>query len=152
VILMVVDGQGGGIGATIIKRLRDAIGYQLEVLAFGTNSIATSRMLKAGANRGSTGENAIVRTSSEADVIVGPLAIIMANSMMGELSSKMAEAISSSEARKILIPLTQENVRIVGASNEPLPHLVDQAVDVIREMSAPDGRHCPKIKIVKDSS
>lgn len=133
-ILMVVDGQGGGIGATIIKRLRDPIGHDLEVLAFGTNSIATSRMLRAGANRGATGENAIVRTSPKVDVIIGPLAIIMANSMMGELTPKMAEAISSSKAHKILIPLTQENVMVVGISREPLPHLVDQAVDLIREM------------------
>jgi len=131
---MVVDGQGGGIGATIIKRLRDIIGHEPEILAFGTNSIATSRMLKAGANRGATGENAIVFTCSEIDVIIGPFAIIMANSMMGELTPKMAEAISSSGAHKILIPLTQENVNIVGISSEPLPHLVDQAVDVIREM------------------
>lgn len=131
---MVVDGQGGGIGATIIKRLRDPIGHDLEVLAFGTNSIATSRMLRAGANRGATGENAIVRTSPKVDVIIGPLAIIMANSMMGELTPKMAEAISSSKAHKILIPLTQENVMVVGISREPLPHLVDQAVDLIREM------------------
>jgi len=131
---MVVDGQGGGIGATIIKRLRDAIDHDLEVLTFGTNSIATSRMLRAGANRGATGENAIARTSPEVDVIIGPLAIIMANSMMGELTPKTAEAISSSKAHKILIPLTQENVRVVGSSSEPLPHLVDKAVDVIREM------------------
>ena len=135
-ILMVVDGQGGGIGATIIKRLRDAIGSELEILAFGTNSIATSRMLKAGANKGSTGENAIVRTSHKVDVIIGPFAIIMANSMMGELTPKMAETISSSKARKILIPLTQENVWVAGLSSEPLPHLVDQAAQVIREMNA----------------
>ncbi|MCG2778552.1 MAG: DUF3842 family protein [Desulfobacterales bacterium] len=75
-ILMVVDGQGGGIGATIIKRLRDVIGHELEILAFGTNSIATSQMLKAGANRGATGENAIVRSTPEMDVIIGPFAII----------------------------------------------------------------------------
>ncbi|MBW1707562.1 MAG: DUF3842 family protein [Deltaproteobacteria bacterium] len=80
-ILMVVDGQGGGIGATIIKRLRDAIGSELEILAFGTNSIATSRMLKAGANKGSTGENAICCTCPEVDAIIGPFAIIMANSI-----------------------------------------------------------------------
>lgn len=135
-ILVVVDGQGGGIGAAIIKRLRDAITHELEILAFGTNSIATARMMKAGANKGATGENAMVLTSSKVDVIIGPFAIVMANAMMGELSPEMAEAISSSEAIKILIPLTQENVRLVGVSGEPLPHLVDQAVEVIREMYA----------------
>ena len=133
---MVVDGQGGGIGATIIKRLRGIIGHELEILAFGTNSIATSQMLKAGANRGATGENAIVRSTPEMDVIIGPFAIIMANSMMGELTPKMAKSITSSKAYKILIPLTQENVKVVGVSEEPLPHLVDQAVQVIREIIA----------------
>ena len=135
-VLMVVDGQGGGIGATIIKRLRDAIDHELEILALGTNSIATSQMLKAGPNRGATGENAVVRSAPKVDVIIGPFAIIMANSMMGELTPKMAESITSSKAYKILIPLTQENVKVVGVSEEPLPHLVDQAVQVIREMYA----------------
>ncbi|MDY6971366.1 MAG: DUF3842 family protein [Thermodesulfobacteriota bacterium] len=133
-ILMVVDGQGGGIGATIIKQVRDTIGLEPEVLAFGTNSIATSRMLKAGANKGATGENAIIRSIPEADMIIGPLAVIMANSMMGELTPGMAEAISSSKAMKILIPLTQENIRVIGVIDEPLPHLVDQAVTVIRRI------------------
>ena len=85
---MVVDGQGGGIGAAIIKSLRDAIGHEPEILAFGTNSIATSQMLKAGANKGATGEDAIVCTSPKVDLIIGPFAIIMANSMMGELTPK----------------------------------------------------------------
>ena len=133
-ILMVVDGQGGGIGATIIKRLRETLDYELEIFALGTNSIATSRMMKAGANKGATGENAIVRTVYDVDVIIGPLAIIMANAMMGELTPRIAEAISSSKAKKILIPLIQENTIITGISNEPLPHLVEQAVKMIKEM------------------
>jgi hypothetical protein len=132
---MVIDGQGGGIGATVIKGLRESIGNDLEILAFGTNSIATSRMMKAGANRGATGENAIVRTSQIVDVIIGPLAIIMANSMMGEASPQMAISVSSSNAKKILIPLTQENVEIVGGSGEPLPHLVAQVIEIIKEMN-----------------
>jgi hypothetical protein len=133
--LMVIDGQGGGIGATVIKGLRESIGNDLEILALGTNSIATSRMMKSGANRGATGENAIVRTSKIVDVIVGPLAIIMANSMMGETTPQMATSVSSSDAKKILIPLTQENVEIVGGSGEPLPHLVAQVVEIIKEMN-----------------
>jgi hypothetical protein len=132
---MVIDGQGGGIGATVIKGLRESIGNDLEILALGTNSIATSRMMKSGANRGATGENAIVRTSKIVDVIVGPLAIIMANSMMGETTPQMATSVSSSDAKKILIPLTQENVEIVGGSGEPLPHLVAQVVEIIKEMN-----------------
>ena len=92
-ILMIVDGQGGGIGATVIKSLREEIGLDTKIYALGTNSIATSRMMKAGANRGATGENAIIRTSIEVDMIIGPLSIIMANAMMGEVTPKMAEAI-----------------------------------------------------------
>lgn len=132
---MIMDGQGGGIGATIIKRLREAIGNDLEILALGTNSIATSRMMKAGANRGGTGENAIIWTCTEVDVIIGPLSILMANAMMGEVTAEMASAVSSSKAKKILIPLTQEKVKIIGVSDEPLPHLVNQAIDTITEMS-----------------
>jgi len=133
--LMVMDGQGGGIGGTIIKGLRASVGNDLMILALGTNSIATSRMMKAGANKGGTGENAIVQTSHHVDVIIGPLAILMANAMMGEVTPTMASAVCSSEATKILIPLTQENIRLVGVSGEPLPHLVNQVIDIIREMN-----------------
>ncbi|MEJ2726188.1 MAG: DUF3842 family protein [Deltaproteobacteria bacterium] len=131
---MVMDGQGGGIGAAIIKGVRDSAGHDLEVFALGTNSIATSRMMKAGANKGATGENAIVRTSRTVEVITGPLAIVMADAMMGEVTPAMASAVSASSARKLLIPLTQEMVRVVGLTGEPLPHLVDQVVQIIREM------------------
>ena len=133
---MIVDGQGGGIGAAIVRRLREVRGNDQEIYALGTNPIATSQMMKAGANRGATGENAIVRTSQDVDVIIGPMAIVMANTMMGELTPKMAEAISSSKAFKVLIPLTQENTRIVGLSAEPLPHLVDKAIQMIEEIKA----------------
>ena len=133
-IVMVMDGQGGGIGATLIKGLRNAISREMEILALGTNSIATSRMMKAGANKGATGERAIVLTSAKVDVIVGPLAIVVPDSMMGELTPNMASAVSASEAKKILIPLTQENIELVGVSGEPLPHLVDQVVEIIKEM------------------
>jgi hypothetical protein len=131
-VLMVMDGQGGGIGRTTIKSLRDAFGEEVEILAVGTNSVATSQMMKAGANRGATGENAIAKTAPEVDIIIGPLAIIMANSMMGEITPGMSEAISSSKALKILIPLTRERIEIVGVSGEPLPHLIDQVIEIIR--------------------
>jgi len=133
VILMVVDGQGGGIGAAVIKRLREVCGHDLTIYALGTNSVATSRMMKAGANKGATGENAIVRTAPRVDVIIGPLAVIMANSMMGELTPAMAEALSTTDAAKIMIPLTQENTTVVGYQGEPLPHLVEQVVEAVRE-------------------
>ena len=131
--IMVMDGQGGGIGATLIKGLRETMGNDLEIFALGTNSIATSRMMKARANRGATGENAIVRTSPVVDIIIGPIAILMANTMMGEVTPGMAEAVCSSPARKFIIPLTQEKVRIVGITDEPLPHLVNKVVEFIQE-------------------
>jgi hypothetical protein len=133
--IVVVDGHGGGIGAAVVKGIRSSLGETVRIDALGTNSIATSRMMKAGANRGATGENAIVRSSSTADVIIGSVGILMANAMMGEMTEKMAAAISSSSARKILIPLTQERVTIVGVSDEPLPHLVEQAVKTIKEVT-----------------
>ncbi len=133
-IAMIMDGQGGGIGSAIIKGIREKISKDLDILALGTNSIATSRMMKAGANRGATGENAILYTSPKVDFIIGTLAIIMPNAMMGEVTPRMAEAVSSSEAKKILIPLTQERVEIVGITGEPLPHLVDQVVGILKEM------------------
>jgi hypothetical protein len=134
-IIMVMDGQGGGIGATIIKGLREILGTDSEICALGTNSIATSRMMKAGANKGATGENAIRISSRRADAIIGPMSILMANAMMGEVTPGMAEAVSSSPAAKVLIPLTQEKVKIVGTTGEPLPHLVNQVVQMIKEMN-----------------
>jgi hypothetical protein len=133
-IVMVMDGQGGGIGSAVIKGLTELDMQGLEILALGTNSAATSRMMKAGANRGATGENAIVQTSRKADVIIGPLAILMPNAMMGEVSPAMAEAVCSSEAEKILIPLTQEKVILLGVRGEPLPHLVEKVVATVQEL------------------
>lgn len=133
-IIMVVDGQGGGIGAAIIKGLREEFGNNQEIYALGTNSIATSRMMKSGANKGATGENAIVRTCRQADIIIGPMSILLANAMMGEVTPGMAEGLCSCDARKILIPLTQENVDIVGIKGEPLPHMVQKAVQLIKEV------------------
>ena len=131
---MVIDGQGGGIGSAIIKGLREDIRDDMEIFAFGTNSIATSRMMKAGANKGATGENAIVHTCPKVDIIFGPLSILMPNAMMGEVTPKMTQAICSCEAKKILIPLIQERVTLVGMTREPLPHLVNQAVKLIKEL------------------
>lgn len=134
VIVMIIDGQGGGIGAAIIKGLREAGDFNVECWALGTNSIATSRMMKAGANRGATGENAIIHSGPKADIIVGPLAILMPHAMMGEVTPGMAGAVSSSKAKKILIPLNQEEVHLVGVIGEPLPHLVEKAIHEIRRL------------------
>lgn len=132
--IAVIDGQGGGIGAAIVKRLRDELHEGAEVIALGTNSAATSAMMKARANRGATGENAIIRTSQEVDVITGPISIIMANSMLGELTPKMSEAIASSKAAKVVLPISQESLEVIGVTREPLPHLVDSLAKRIKEM------------------
>ena len=126
--ICVMDGQGGGIGSAVIKKLKDLFGETVEIIALGTNAIATSQMLKAKANRGASGENAIVQTAGKVDIIIGTVAIIMAHSMMGEVTPKMAEAVTSSRAKKLLIPLTQENVEIVGISPIPLPHLIEALI------------------------
>jgi NAD(P)-dependent dehydrogenase (short-subunit alcohol dehydrogenase family) len=132
--IAVVDGQGGGIGAAIVKRLRDELPEGVEIIALGTNSTATTAMMKARANRGATGENAISRTSQEVDIITGPISIVMANSMLGELTPRMAEAISGSPAEKLLIPMSQERVEVIGVAKEPLPHLIEGLVKKIKEM------------------
>jgi hypothetical protein len=126
--ICVIDGQGGGIGAAIIKRLKEVYQEEHEIIALGTNAIATAQMLKARANRGATGENAILRTVITADVVIGPIGIVLANAMMGELTPRMAEVIASAPALKILLPLTQEKVEIAGLTPEPLPHLVEYIV------------------------
>lgn len=124
----VIDGQGGGIGSNIIKQLKAIHGERIEIVALGTNAIATSQMLKARANRGASGENAIVQTTAGLDIIIGPLGIVMAHAMMGEVTPRMAEAVSGSPARKLLIPLTQENVEIIGTSALPLPRLIEAMI------------------------
>lgn len=128
-IICVIDGQGGGIGSVVIKKLNNRFGDKVEVLALGTNAIATAQMLKSRANRGASGTNAIVQTSKRADIIIGPVGIIMPHAMMGEVTPEMAEAVSSSTAKKILLPLSQDNLEIVGVQGLPLPQLVDELID-----------------------
>lgn len=130
-----IDGQGGGIGSVIIKRLWEAFSEEVELIALGTNAMATGAMLKAGANKGASGENAIVQTVKSMDMIVGTIAVVLANSMMGELTPKMAEAIASSPATKCLLPLKIPEMEIIGTSKEPLPHLVDYLIKRIQELN-----------------
>jgi len=132
--IAVVDGQGGGIGRVITEKIRKVLPPETEIIALGTNAVATSLMLKAGANEGASGENAIVQNADEVDVIVGPLGIILAHSMRGELTPRMAEAIAKSRALKILLPLTLSKVEVVGVTMEPLPHLVDMLVARLKEL------------------
>ncbi|WP_353684904.1 DUF3842 family protein [Thermodesulfovibrio sp. 3907-1M] len=131
--IAVIDGQGGGIGSFIIKSLREAFGDKIEILALGTNAAATANMMKCKANKGASGENAILWNVKKVDVIIGPLSILVANAMMGELTPKMAEAVGSSPAIKILLPINQEGIEIIGVVKEPLPHLVEKLILHIKE-------------------
>ncbi|MGE0083932.1 MAG: DUF3842 family protein [Desulfococcaceae bacterium] len=132
--ICIIDGQGGGIGANLVKYLKEAFGQSAELTALGTNTIAASQMLKAGANRCASGENAICRAVYEADCIAGPIAITWANAMLGEMTPRMAEAVTSCAAVKVLLPISQEKAEIIGISREPLPHLVREAVEKIKEV------------------
>jgi len=132
--IAVVDGQGGGIGSAIIKRLRETLAEEVEIIGLGTNAMATGAMLRGGANKGASGENAIVQTVKTVDILIGTTGIVLANSMMGELTPKMAEAIASAPATKCLLPLKIQEVEIIGVPKEPLPHLIDQLVKRIREI------------------
>jgi len=129
--IAVIDGQGGGIGKHITEKLRRQLPESVEIIALGTNALATSAMLKAGANDGASGENAIMQTVGQVDVIVGSVSILAANSMLGELTPAMAVAIGTSRARKCLLPINRAGIDIVGASAEPLPHQIDLLVSSI---------------------
>lgn len=129
----VIDGQGGGIGSLIVKKLREEFGDRIEIIALGTNAAATTSMMKSRANKGATGENAIVWNSGRVDIITGPLSIAFPDAMLGEVTAKMASAVVSSGARRILLPLNQEGMEVAGVGREPLPHLVDMVIARIKE-------------------
>lgn len=131
--IAVIDGQGGGMGKAIVEKLRAAFGNDMDILALGTNALATSLMLKAGANEGASGENAIIYNVPKVDYIIGSIGIISANSMLGELTPNMAKAIGESSARKILIPLNRCNIYVAGVKREPLPICIDMAIEKISD-------------------
>ena len=132
--ICVIDGQGGGIGATVIKYIRNVFGETVTLVALGTNDTASAAMLKAGANQAATGENSICRTVNKVDIITGPVGITWPNAMMGEVTTHIAEAVMSSPAYKVLLPFTQESAEIIGVVKEPLPHMVEKTVDLIKKI------------------
>lgn len=129
----VIDGQGGGIGSNIIKRIREDLGENVELIALGTNAMATFQMMKSKANQGCSGENAICQTVIKLDLIVGPLAVIVPNSMMGEITTAIATAIASASADKILLPLRIEGLQLAGYAHQPFPHLIDNLIEQLKE-------------------
>jgi hypothetical protein len=132
--IAVIDGQGGGIGRMITEKLRREFNESVEIYAFGTNAVATTVMLRAGANDSATGENAIVQNMDDMNLIVGSIAIVVPHSMLGELTPAMAAAVTKSKAPKLLLAINRCGVYIVGASTEPLPHLVDELIRQIKNV------------------
>ena len=126
--VLVLDGQGGGIGAQLVRLLRPRLPEGCELLCVGTNVLATSAMLKAGASQGATGENAVICQAARADLILGPIGMILANGILGEVSPAMAAAVSGSEAVKVLIPSTTCGIHIAGTEDCRLDEYLRRAV------------------------
>jgi len=131
--VVVIDGQSGRMGQLFIERAR-AAGVSCELLAVGTNAIATSAMLKAGADAGATGENPILVACRTADIIVGPIGILAADSLMGEITPTMAVTIGQAPARKLLLPVNQCNNIVAGTMNLTLSRLMEEAVEVLKSL------------------
>jgi hypothetical protein len=135
--IIIIDGQGGKIGKVIVEELKRAIPEQ-QLIAIGTNSIATSVMLKAGADMGATGENPVIYNANDADIIIGSMGILVANAYLGEITPNMALAISKSKAEKILIPINRCNISIVGTQEIPYSEyaklIIEQVKNFIENM------------------
>ena len=131
--ILVIDGQGGGIGRSLVELLVKSF-PDAEVGATGTNSIATETMLKGGPSFAATGENAILFNAAEADVIIGPAGIIMANALHGEISPAIAMAVSSSKAKVVLIPMNHCRAYIAGVEEKKVAEYLQDAIDIIRRI------------------
>ena len=137
-VIAVIDGMGGGLGAQLITQLAAQVGTDTEIIALGANALATNNMVRAGATRGATGENALRVSLRKADVILGPIGIVIPNAMMGEITPAMAETVASADGKKILIPVSQSHFEIVGLESRPLVTQIREAV--ARAMSMLDGQ------------
>lgn len=135
--IAVIDGQGGGVGKALVEKLRPAFGRDAHILALGTNSLATSLMLKAGADAGATGENAIAANVGGVDIVMGAIGILSADSMLGEITPAMAVAIGRSGAQKILIPINRCNLAVAGLKNLQFGEYVAEAVAAARTERTP---------------
>lgn len=133
--ILVIDGQGGGLGRQLVAALAAAC-PEAELIAVGTNSLATSAMLKAGAARGATGENAVIVNSRRADVIVGPLGIVVADALLGEITPAMAAAVGQSSAQRVLLPVSQCDTYVAGVPDQPVSRLVAAAAQQVRALCA----------------
>ncbi|MCC8190772.1 MAG: DUF3842 family protein [Planctomycetes bacterium] len=133
-LVAVIDGQGGGVGKALVERLRATHGGRLRLLALGANSLATAQMLKAGADEGATGENAVVMNAPRADMIMGAVGIIAADAMLGEITAAMAAAVARSPAVKILLPLNRCSLRVAGLADMSFSAYIDRAVADLTEL------------------
>lgn len=131
--IVVIDGQGGKIGTAIVRQLKESM-PELKLLAIGTNSIATSSMLKAGADSGASGENPVKVNCCDADIIIGPLGIILANSLLGEVTPAMAQAIAHCPAQKILIPNNKCRTVVAGVRELSLSEYIQLAIEEVKEI------------------
>ena len=132
--IVVIDGQGGRLGKLLVEGVKARL-PQAEVWALGTNSIATATMLKAGADCGATGENPVVRGVADADAVLGPIGIVVAHSILGEVTPAMAQAVGGCRAKKFLVPMNSCGVVIAGVQDQPLPGYVAQAVEqLVKEL------------------
>lgn len=134
--ILVIDGQGGGLGRAIVERLRREFASEVELTAVGTNAFAAQAMIKAGADAAASGESAVVCNCRRADLIIGPIGILTAGSMLGELSPAMSAAIADSPAEKVLIPLSRCHLQVVGVADESMPVRLDQMVVLVRRLMA----------------
>lgn len=133
--IVVIDGQSGRMGQLFIERAR-AAGLNCPITAVGTNAIATAAMRKAGADQGATGENSVVVVSRTADIIVGPIGILVADAMLGEITEKMALAVGRSTARKLLLPVNQCGNLIAGTQSMSLSRVMEEAVSMLKDLLA----------------
>lgn len=131
--IIVIDGQGGNIGRQLVKSIKDSF-PNIYVRAVGTNSAATANMLKGGADEAATGENAFLVACRDADIIVGPIGIAVADALLGEVSPKMAKALGQSDAKKILIPLNRCDVLVPGVKDKSTTELLDDTIRMIRDI------------------
>jgi hypothetical protein len=132
-VIAVIDGMGGGIGAQIVTQLRQELPLEVEILALGINAIATEKMMKARANRGASGENAIKVSINRADFILAPIGVVIPNSLMGEITPAIATAVANAPGAKLLLPLNQPHFEIVGIEWKALTKQISQAIDMICE-------------------
>ena len=128
--VLIIDGQGGGLGRQLVTVIKERY-PQVEVMAVGTNSLATGAMLRAGADQAATGENSVVVASARADVIMGPVGIVIADSMLGEITPKMSRAVGQSRAKRILIPVNLCDNIIVGVTDASMSQNVQNAADAL---------------------